>query len=34
MSLEYLIIKVLDKDVSNSKYYENAIKIYFYKGDL
>lgn len=30
----YYIGKVLDKDVSKPNYSENAMKIYFYKGDL
>ena len=30
----YYIGKMLDKDVSKPKYSDNAMKIYFYKGDL
>ena len=30
----YYIGKVLDIDVSKPKYSENALKIYFYKGEL
>lgn len=30
----YYIGKVMDIDVSKPKYSENAMKIYFYKGDL
>ena len=30
----YYIGKILDIDVSKPKYSENAMKIYFYKGEL